>query len=64
VWATHSADEGDCRLTPPPSRSLMRYLLGTNIVSELIRDPRGRVTVREVGEANVATSIIVAAELH
>jgi len=44
----------------------MRYLLDTNIVSEMIRNPQGRVTlrVREVGEAHVATSIIVAAELR
>lgn len=44
----------------------MRYLLDTNIVSAVIRDPQGRVTerIREVGEANVATSIIVAAELR
>lgn len=44
----------------------MRYLLGTNIVSEMIRNPQGRVTerVREVGETQVATSIIVAAELR
>jgi tRNA(fMet)-specific endonuclease VapC len=44
----------------------MRYLLDTNIVSDLIRNPQGRVTSRisEVGEAQVATSIIVAAELR
>jgi tRNA(fMet)-specific endonuclease VapC len=44
----------------------MRYLLDTNVVSEMIRHPQGRVTerIREVGEANVATSIIVAAELR
>ena len=44
----------------------MRYLLDTNIVSAVIRDPQGRVTerIREVGEANIATSIIVAAELR
>lgn len=44
----------------------MRYLLDTNIVSELIRNPQGRVTerIREVGESQVATSIIVAAELR
>jgi len=44
----------------------MRYLLDTNVVSELIRNPQGRVTdrIREVGEAQVATSIIVAAELR
>jgi tRNA(fMet)-specific endonuclease VapC len=43
----------------------MRYLLDTNIVSDLVRHPQGRVTqrIREVGEAQVCTSIIVAAEL-
>ena len=42
----------------------MRYLLDTNIISDLIRNPQGRVTsrIREVGEAQVATSIIVAAD--
>ena len=44
----------------------MRYLLDTNVVSELVRNPRGQVTqrIREVGEAQVCTSIIVAAELR
>lgn len=44
----------------------MRYLLDTNIVSDLIRNPRGRVAqrVREVGEEQVHTSVIVAAELR
>ena len=44
----------------------MRYLLDTNIVSDLVRDPQGRVTqrIRKVGEAQVCTSIIVAAELR
>ena len=44
----------------------MRYLLDTNIVSDLIRHPQGRVAqhIREVGEAQVCTSIIVAAELR
>ena len=44
----------------------MRYLLDTNIVSDLVRNPQGRVTERisEVGEARVSTSIIVAAELR
>jgi tRNA(fMet)-specific endonuclease VapC len=44
----------------------MRYLLDTNVVSDLIRDPRGRVSqhIRRVGEAQVCTSIIVAAELR
>ena len=44
----------------------MRYLLDTNIVSQLIRTPQGLVArrIREVGEAQVCTSIIVAAELR
>ena len=44
----------------------MRYLLDTNIVSALVRDPHGRVTkrIRKIGEANVCTSIVVAAELR
>jgi tRNA(fMet)-specific endonuclease VapC len=43
-----------------------RYLLDTNIVSDLVRDPHGRITerIREVGETRVCTSIIVAAELR
>lgn len=44
----------------------MRYLLDTNIVSALMRDPNGPLTerIRAVGEANVCTSVIVAAELR
>ncbi len=44
----------------------MPYLLDTNIVSDLVRHPQGRVTqrIREVGENQVCTSIIVAAELR
>jgi tRNA(fMet)-specific endonuclease VapC len=44
----------------------MRYLLDTNVVSDLIRNPQGRVTehIRRVNEAQVCTSIIVAAELR
>jgi tRNA(fMet)-specific endonuclease VapC len=44
----------------------MRYLLDTNIVSDLIRNPQGVVArhIRKVGEAQVCTSIIVAAELR
>lgn len=44
----------------------MRYLLDTNIVSDLVRNPRGGVTQRiaAVGEAQICTSIIVAAELR
>jgi tRNA(fMet)-specific endonuclease VapC len=44
----------------------MRFLLDTNIVSDLIRNPQGRVAKRigNVGEENICTSIIVAAELR
>ena len=44
----------------------MRYLLDTNILSDLIRHPQGRVAeqIRRVGEAEVCTSVIVAAELR
>lgn len=44
----------------------MRYLLDTNIVSDLVRNPQGKVArqVRRVGEKHVCTSIIVAAELR
>jgi tRNA(fMet)-specific endonuclease VapC len=44
----------------------MRYLLDTNIVSNLVRDPHGCVAdrVRAIGEQNICTSIIVAAELR
>lgn len=42
------------------------YLLDTNILSDLIRHPGGVVAARiaEVGEGEVATSIIVAGELR
>lgn len=44
----------------------MRFLLDTNVVSDLVRHPRGRITdrVARVGEEHVGTSIIVAAELR
>ena len=44
----------------------MRYLLDTNVVSDLVRNPNGRVSqrIRNVGEAQVCTSVIVAAELR
>jgi tRNA(fMet)-specific endonuclease VapC len=43
-----------------------RLLLDTNILSELIKDPHGRVArkVLDAGSDNVCTSIIVAAELR
>jgi tRNA(fMet)-specific endonuclease VapC len=44
----------------------MRYLLDTNIVSDLIRNPQGRVAahIKKIGETQICTSIIVAAELR
>ena len=44
----------------------MRYLLDTNIVSDLVRQPQGIVARRiaAVGEAEFCTSIVVAAELR
>jgi tRNA(fMet)-specific endonuclease VapC len=44
----------------------VRYLLDTNIVSAIVRDPRGHVArrIRDVGEVNVCTSVVVAAELR
>lgn len=43
-----------------------RFLLDTNIVSDLVRNPQGRTAAKiaELGEDAVATSIIVAAELR
>lgn len=45
---------------------MTRYLLDTNMVSDMIRNPQGQVTRRitQVGEASICTSIIVAAELR
>jgi tRNA(fMet)-specific endonuclease VapC len=42
------------------------YLLDTNILSHLVRQPQGPVAARiaDVGEENVLTSIIVACELR
>jgi tRNA(fMet)-specific endonuclease VapC len=44
----------------------MQYLLDTNIVSDLVRNPQGAVAARiaKLGEDTVFTSIIVTAELH
>ena len=43
-----------------------RYLLDTNILSDIVRDPRGSVArhLARVGETTICTSIIVAAELR
>ena len=44
----------------------LRYLLDTNTLSDLIRNPQGPVAQRisSAGESTVCTSIIVAAELR
>ena len=44
----------------------MRYLLDTNAVSDLVRNPQGKVAehIFKVGEHQVCTSIIVSAELR
>jgi tRNA(fMet)-specific endonuclease VapC len=45
---------------------LSRYLLDTDIISDLIQNPQGRAARRiaKTGEDNICTSIIVAAELR
>ena len=44
----------------------MLYLLDTNILSQVVRAPQGPIVarIRESGEPNVFTSIVVAAELR
>ena len=44
----------------------MRYLLDTNILSDLVRNPQGRITreITRVGEHVIATSVVAAAELR
>lgn len=55
-----------CAMSPPRSQHLMRFFLDTNIVSNVIRDPQGRVAerIKIVGEQEICTSIVVAAELR
>ncbi|MDP1616738.1 type II toxin-antitoxin system VapC family toxin [Phenylobacterium sp.] len=45
---------------------MTRYLLDTNILSDLVRHPQGQIAqqIARVGEGAVCTSIIVAAELR
>lgn len=45
---------------------MTRYMLDTNIISDLIRNPQGKAAKRiaKAGEDNICTSIIVAAELR
>jgi tRNA(fMet)-specific endonuclease VapC len=43
-----------------------RYMLDTNLISDLIRNPQGKAAkqIAKVGEDSICTSIIVAAELR
>lgn len=45
---------------------MTRYLLDTNIISDLVRQPQGRAAKRiaEIGDRQILTSVIVAAELR
>ena len=45
---------------------MTRFLLDTNILSDLVRNPQGRIAERiaQVGDDAICTSIIVAAELR
>ncbi len=45
---------------------MTRYMLDTNIISDLIRNPRGKAAERiaSAGEDAICTSIVVAAELR
>ena len=45
---------------------MTRYMLDTNIISDLIRNPQGRAAKRiaKAGQDNICTSIVVAAELR
>jgi len=45
---------------------LTRYILDTNILSDLVRNPQGRAArhIAKVGEDKICTSVIVATELR
>ena len=45
---------------------MTRYMLDTNIISDLIKNPHGKAAKRiaKIGEDTICTSIIVAAELR
>lgn len=45
---------------------MTRYMLDTNIISDLVKNPQGKAAQRiaHVGEDKICTSIIVAAELR
>jgi tRNA(fMet)-specific endonuclease VapC len=44
----------------------MRYLLDTNIISDLMRNPEGKVAgkIAEIGEKNIFTSVIAIGEVR
>jgi len=44
----------------------MAYMLDTNVVSDIIRNPRGRAATKadQIGEQRIFVSIVVAAELR
>jgi len=46
--------------------SVGRYMLDTNILSDMIRNPSGRAAarLRQVGDEGICTSIVVASELR
>ncbi len=50
----------------PSTKAAPQFLLDTNILSDLIRHPQGRIMQRiaDIGEAEICTSIVVAAELR
>ena len=45
---------------------MVRFLLDTNVLSDLVRNPCGWIfdRIKDVGEQNICTSIVVAAELR
>ncbi|SRR5258707_617080 len=45
---------------------MRRYLLDTNMLSDVVRNPKGHVATRisAIGEQSICTSIVVAAELR
>ncbi|HQS48861.1 MAG: VapC toxin family PIN domain ribonuclease [Rhizobiales bacterium 24-66-13] len=45
---------------------MTRYLLDTNIISDMVRNPAGQAVrqLQKVGDGNICTSIIVACELR
>ena len=45
---------------------MTRYMLDTNIISDLLKNPRGKAykRLRQIGDRNICMSVIVAAELR